>query len=161
MGANRYGRGLFGEDPYFSQAQKDSYTRGKAGAAGSAHPTSALASGATDVAQSGAGASAGPVLPIMVTGVNGAIAQLRGGVQMLDGGSAAVPLAVSTIQASIMTLEGVASLANQAICDGSGQPSGHAERDDPYAHTARKRPRYCHTLRVRSWFVPAHRPGPY
>ncbi len=131
------------------------------GAAGSAHPTSARASGATDVAQSRAGASAGPVLPIMVTGINGAITKLRGGVQMLDEGSAAVPLAVSTIQAAIMTLEGVATLANKAIGDGSGQPSGHGERDDPYAHTARKRSRYLDTLRVRDWFVPVHRPGPY
>ncbi len=142
MGANRYGRDPYGEHPYLSQAQKDSYTRGQVGAAGSAHPTSARASGATDVAQSGAGASAGPFLPIMVTGVNGAIAQLRRGAQMLERGSAGVPLAVSTIQAAIMTLEGVATLANKAIGDGSGQPSGHAERDDPYAHTARKRPRY-------------------
>ncbi len=142
MGASRYGRDAYGEDPYLSQAQKDSYTRGQVGAGGSAHPTSARASGATDVAQSGAGASAGPVLPIMVTGVNEAIAQLRGRVQMLDGGSAAVPLAVSTIQAAIMTLEEVATLASKAIGDGAGQPSGHAERDDPYAYTARKRPRY-------------------
>ncbi len=78
----------------------------------------------------------------MVTGVNGAIAQLRGGVQMLDGGSVAVPLAVSTIQAAIMTLEGVATVANKAIGDGSGQSSGHSERDEHYAHTARKRPLY-------------------
>ncbi len=62
--------------------------------------------------------------------------------KLLDGGSAAVPLAVSTIQAGIVTLEGVATLANKTIGEGSGQPSGHAERDDPYAHNARKRPRY-------------------